>query len=296
MARVTIDMWIGEALADPHKDGPCSRISCVHQLGGGGQEEVYTVNIGNSGGFKPMELAEMFRHKASTSVQDIPGSQLFYMLAFYNGRNEPEAKLPFRINGENQLTHGETEPPTAEGRTQQNMRMTEAGFQFFFRQISDMVSTQAEQLNEERKHSRLLLQENREAWTVMRDMAMSQATQNHEFEMAKIKAKQSAEDRAMLLRVGPALVNSLTGREVFPQSTEDTALIESLIECLTEENIVQLAQRLPPALQGAFAVRAKRYLEEKAAAQQTAEKALEGRKDPTGIDNDDSQGSSVSAS
>ena len=297
MARITLDQWISEALTDPHKDGECTRLSCVHVLGGGGQEEVYSVTIGpNSGGLKANDLAEVFRHRAQSTVQDIPGSQLFYLFAFYHGRNEPQAKIPFRLNGEQQLAFGETEPPTVEGRTQQNMRMTEAGFQFFFRQISDMVSTQASQLNEERAHSRMLLAENRDAWDVVKNLVMAHASQQHEYRMAEIKARQGAEDRAAIMRLGPALINSLTGREVFPQATEDTALIESLIEHLKDEaEIVSLAQKLPPSVQGAFAMRAKRYLDEKHAAQSLAEKALEGRKDPTGVDNDDSQGSTTSA-
>lgn len=275
---ITTDMWITEVLLDTNY-GKCTAITCIHRVGTS-DDEVYTIKLGETVGWKAQEMGELFMHRAKMSVQGIAGSQLFYLYAFYNGRNEPQAKFPFRIDNGSDLGNGMTEPPTNEGKAQQNMRMTEAGFQFFFKQSIEMFSLQSQALQESRAHERLLMAENRDAFSIVKELLMAQANQNHTFKLEEIKAKRSADQIDAVMRLGPAIVNSITGREVFPQSTEDTALVEGLIDNLTEEQARTMASLLPAHIMGPLAARAEKHWKAKQAAQSAAMSAVEGRKDP----------------
>jgi hypothetical protein len=270
--------WILQALNDPYKDAPCSALSCMHRTTGG-DVEVHAVKLKAGQQWDPAALATMFREKAEYHVQDMPGQQRFHLLAFY-GRAEPQARLPFNVANNSELMNGETEPPTNEGKLAQSMRQSEAGFQFWGRMVNENVRYMTEALESERRHSRDLLHENREAIALVKELVMERSTRAHEFRMKELEFARATDERKLLMRTGGAILNEVTGREIIPQSAADTNLLELLFECVNEEQIKQLTALLPPQVGGPLAARATQYLKQKEAAQSQAMTAVENRNDP----------------
>lgn len=278
MARITIDQWLQGAMLDQNLDGQCSGFTLVHKVGAA-SDEIYAIKLGGNK-WDAKELANIFRTKAQAAVQDKLGRQEFTILAFYGGRSEPQTKMSFvEENGEGtgfETTHA----PTKEGALGQAMSMAQHGFTFFHQQSVVLYRMALEAAQKTSEENRLLMSENREAIQLVKAIVSDRAAQDHAYRMAEIEAKKSAETREFLMRLGPVVVNAVTGKEVFPQSTADSALIESLFECLNESDIALLSQRLPPALMGPLAARAAEHFKRKNAAIADASKALVGRMDP----------------
>jgi hypothetical protein len=118
--------------------------------------------------------------------------------------------------------------------------------------------------------------ENREMVTIMKEMIMEKALNNHESRMKEIEAEKSAQTRSQLLKMVPPLVNTVTGRNVFPLESSDTALVELIAESLNEETLGKLAGAgaIPPELMGPLMARMQTHLEKKRMEQQAKAKLL----------------------
>lgn len=278
MARITMGQWITQALMDPHKDGPCTALVCMHKTAGG-EVEVYGVKLAKGQQWDGEVLATLFREKAEHHVQDIPGSQRFYILAFY-GRSEPQARLPFVVNNSAEMTNGETEAPTAEGRTAQAMRQSEVGFQFWAKMVHENVRMSMDMNESLSRENRELRNENRDAVSVIKDFILAQATNTHQFRLKELEYARQTEERKMLMRYGGAILNEVTGKEIIPQPIADTNLLELFFDKVGEDQIKQLSAVLPPELMGPLAARASTFFKAKMEAEQQASKAVEGRTDP----------------
>lgn len=276
MGKLTLDQWIAEALNDPEKDGRCTSIACVHRVGMS-DEEVYAIKLNEGRSLDPKALAEIFLHKAKTQVQDIPGTQLFYLYAFYGDRAQPQAKLPFRINTDSELGLGTTEPPTEQGARQQGMRFSEVAFknqQFVIEKLSGMVDTLM-------RHQMNAIQSVHDATELAQRVILEKASAAHDFRMKELEYQRSTEERKMLMKYAPIAVNALMPGTI-PVESSDSALVEMVIEKLSNnpQAIQQLAGVLPPEIMGPLAQRANKYLQEKHEAEKAAAAALGNGKDP----------------
>lgn len=278
MARITMQDWINQALNDPHKDAPCSALSCMHRTTGG-DVEVHAVKLLKGQQWDAGALATMFREKAEYHVQDTPGTQKFHLLAFY-GKPEPQARLPFNVNNNTEMMNGETEPPTNEGKLSQAMRQSEAGFQFWGRMVNENVRILHDTVELLTKSNRELMMENRDAVSIVKDLIFEKATRSHEFRMREMEFARSSEERKMLMRTGGAILNEITGTEIIPQSVADTNLLELFFDKAGESQIKQLSGLLPPELMGPLAARATQYFKQKQEAEAQAASAVENRDDP----------------
>ena len=252
--KQSLESWLVEAMTDEEKDGPISAISLVHVIGGEGSErEVHAVRFGNKT-WRETELAELFKHKASSYCQDIPGSQLFCLLAFYGKSLEPQARHPFRVSPPTDLGLS-TEAPNETGVRQQQMRLTEALVQGAFREralLMDNVLRSNELLA---RHNQRLIEEQQAMTENMRVLILQQVTNNHDLKMQEIEQQRKAELFKKAAELAPAFINSLTGREVIPKETADTALLKTLAGQLTPETVQKLAAALPPELMGLLSSR-----------------------------------------
>lgn len=278
MARTTMQDWISQALIDPHKDAPCSAITCIHKTTGG-EVEVHGVKLLKGQQWDAAALATIFKEKAEHHVQDIPGAQRFYLLAFYN-KNEPQARLPFNVNNNHELMNGETEPPTNEGKLAQSMRQSEAGFQFWGRMVNENVKILHETVELLTKSNRDLMMENRDAVQIVKDLIFQQAANQHDRKMKELEFARASEERKMLMRTGGAILNEITGTEIIPQSAADTNLLELLFEKAGEDQIKALSGVLPAELMGPLAARATQFFRTKTEASKQASDAVENRNDP----------------
>ncbi len=262
--RVPLDSWIRDVLADPDRGGPCTSLSLVHLIGQT-PKEIYSKKAHSA--MDATDLANLFRSKAETYAQDLPGSQRFAILGFYNNRTEPEATQPFQIyNDQTEYGGMVTEPPNAVGEKMQSMRHQEMMTQLAYRQTVQMAEMTIRQSEILMTQNERLMRDSHEAFNIVRELLLQQANTTHVHRMAEQEHQRSTEERKKILSFAPVLVNTLLGREVFPQSSVDTVLLEGIADALTEEQIGMLSGVLPQDLWGPLAARMATYMQKKNAA------------------------------
>lgn len=266
--RQTLSEWIHEALTDKDKDAECTAISLCHMVGTS-PVEVHTRKV--TPGINVPDLATMLLKKAESYAQDMPGMQSFALLAFY-GTNEPGARHPFQVNGETGYFGNATEAPTPQGEKMQSMRHQEMMVQMAFRHTAAMIEQSTRMIERLGDRVDSLMRENHDAYDIVRDMLGRQVTEQHERRMEALRFERSTAERKKWLTFAPALINTVLGREIFPQSTADTALVETITDSLTEDQIQKLSSVLPPELWGPMAQRMMLHLEKKQAEQEAVKK------------------------
>jgi hypothetical protein len=270
MAKMTLGQWVREACLDEDKGEKLTAIILVH-MQGMQQQEIHTAKFGLSTTKTAEDVGAMLKKKAEEYCQDMPGVQMFQLLAFYGGRTEPEARHPFVINVNN---HGEnglfTENPTTQGSLQQQMRHGEMLIQQVYRrqQAQDDYSmrlTNGFMEIVEGLSNRLekALAGQMEATTIAMDLMTKQRDKEHEYAMQKLTFERQTAERKKWLAFAPPLINQLLGREVFPQSTEDSALVEQIADAIKPEDLTKLSGLLPPEMWGPLASRMQKHFEKK---------------------------------
>lgn len=272
MARQTLEAWIQEALTDDQKENACTAISLMH-LKGMSETEVFTIRIGAKN-WTAKDMSQTFRHKADGYSQDLPGSQTFILQAFY-GKEEPEARHPFRINvaGHDVDTLG-TEGPTKMGMVQQAMRHSENLHQMLITQTGKLLEAQRHAMQSIVDQNAALMQENADSFALVKGFLADKLNAEHNGEMKRLEYSRHTQERQQLFKTLPMLLNTLTGREIIPTSTHDTELLEFLTESMTEEQLQKLATILTPEQLAFLAPRMQAILESKRVAQELAHSAV----------------------
>ena len=268
----SLEKWIEGALDDPHKEGKIHLMSLVHLQGGTVEKEIHSVKFVDGVEYSGRSLANTFQGKIETDAHNLVGVQQYVVYAFYGGRAQWEARYPYTIEGEagGKFNGLSTETPDARGQTQQGMRLTEAIVKGTFGTMANMQHYQQQFMHELSQENRSLRQENRDALMIMKEILLEQTKLSHEQRMKEMEMQANLEMKRTLFKAAPVLVNQLAGKEVFPQSTEDTALIEMLCDKIDPETMPAMLQMLgvPPAAQGAIMSRMTRYLQEKQAGEE----------------------------
>jgi hypothetical protein len=275
MARKTLKKWIDEAMVDKDKDGPLTALVLMHVVNGVDKTEIHTSKLGRSNQMGAEEYAKMFRDKAETYGQDFQGPQRFTVLAFYGDDNdEPQARFPFLVSPPPPDEEMGTEPPTETGRMSQMMRHYETGMaQIFRRQITqDDHSIRMQDLMSRQIHQ--LMNDNAQMFELTKTLVKAQLLDQHELRMKELERESANDMKRGLLRMAPALANTITGRELFPQHSADTALIESIALGLDEDMLKAIPMIAPQALAGPLLQRLvdirERHAAEQAKAKQLA--------------------------
>lgn len=257
MAKVTLEQWIGSALQDPDKlksDGsiaPCVGLSLVH-MQGQSEREIHAVKFAGRQ-VSEISLAKLIEGKCKADCQNIPGVQQYCLYMFYEGSIEPQARFPLQYCTEEGFAYKGlgTEGPTKEGQIMQGMRLTEAIVQGTFRTLTQILTTSAQQNEQLANELRVERGESREMFLMLRDMLKQQVELEHEKRMAEMKMQQGLADRQALMRLAPALINTIVGKEVFPHGMADESIIEAVAEKLTPADMEKLMSLdLPPLVMG----------------------------------------------
>ena len=259
--RKTLDQWIQECLLDEEQAGPCTAFVLEHMVGTSSQP-VFSKRLGSQPE-EPRALARLIRDRAETHCQDMPGVQTFRLLAFYDNRPEHGAMLPFTVAGKQDYDGLMTEAPDAKGIVAQCMRHNEGVLQIALRNGQALQESTIDMLRVVSNQNTKLVEENHSLLMGLRDMLIGQQNIEHEHKMAEMAYQRSTAERRKWLSYGPALVNTIVGREVFPQSTADTALVETFADNLDEEQIQKLAEIVPPELWGPLSSRLGNHLKAK---------------------------------
>jgi hypothetical protein len=275
--RQTLDGWIQEAMTDDEK-GRIAAIILVHFANG--EREVDAVRFTGAKAWKASELALRFKSKAESYCQDMPGSQTFQLLAYYYDSNDaprtdPEARHPFSLMGADGVDHGPiTDAPTDKGVIQQTMRHLEVMYQETVRMSRAMFDRSVDLNNQMMLQQQATQKELNESYKVMRDMYLQARGEEHRMQLEQTKAERESVLIEALLRYAPALLNTISGKEVFPQSTADSALIEGIVKNLKPEHIDALASIVPPESFGLLMARFEQSVDKRITAEQSAMKAV----------------------
>jgi len=152
--------------------------------------------------------------------------------------------------------------------------------------LSSVVQTMAVNSvqREERWHQReeQLQTEVTEGYTIIRDMLMANLKADHEYRMRELEYHRTSGERGKLLALMPALANTVAGKEVFPQASADTALIDAIAEKVNPAVIEQLAGSgmLPAEVAGPLTLRLKEALSKREREQEELKRLPPANSDP----------------
>ena len=262
MSAYSLESWIQDAVNDTSfKIGDtvlqCTRISVCH-MSGVGPREIYTCTL--DGTSTPMQLANRLKYKADEFCSDIGGQQTCCLQAFFGEETEPRLMRPFSPKAKLNFGDGNgisTEGPTGAGQIQQAMRHSEAtiqgGFAAMARAVElglkqgELMMRQVEILM---RSNEKLLQENMDAVAVVKEATLDMSDRLHTQEMQQLEHARTSAERKKWLSMAPMLINTVLGREVFPASGADTALIEQIMDSLSNDDVAKLSGMLSPELMG----------------------------------------------
>jgi hypothetical protein len=110
-----------------------------------------------------------------------------------------------------------------------------------------------------------LRKENADFVGVMKEVLFEEASKRLDRDLAVKRFERESKDREMFMKLLPIGINELTGREVIPQSSADSMLIDTIAEHLDETSVQKLLESgaIPPALVGVLMSRLRKSLEEK---------------------------------
>ena len=258
--RITHESWLHDAMVEIKDGRKCSMISVVHQKASGATQEVDTIKFaGSTKAWTAAEVHSRLKAKAEGFSQDLSGAQMFQYLAFY-GQSEPESVLPFTIRPEhdpNVITP--SEPATPEGKLSQNMRQGEAVFGQMYSQQRHLNEVSNTLINNLSAMLTNMTARYDAMFHGMKELLMEQALNTHKHEMERLQYQRQTEERKKWIGYVPMLANTVSGREIFPQSNADTVLVEQVAASLDENTVMMLAQVLKPELIGPLMMRVEQF-------------------------------------
>lgn len=297
MAKQTLVEWITEARNDGDvalgglQDKPCSHIALVHLAGGMGlgasQKEIAVVKFTNGRVWKNDELGKMFQKRAENFSQDSTSVQYFALLAFY-GEDIEKNTHPFvvNVNAANSGFFGEGADD--KGERQQAMRHKELVFQQMFSQQQHLNNHYERALKNSSDEIAETKRENRDMFTIMKEMILEKSTNDHENAMKQLAYQRTTDQTNKLIKLIPPLANTITGRNVFPQETADSAILNMIAEAMDEGGLEKLMSSgiVRPEMMGPLVHRLQQHLQQK---REDAE-ALAKLRPPPGDPSDDAGG------
>lgn len=261
--------WIQQAVSDKEKGEQCFALAAVHYKSDGSMEEIDRVNL--AGGMSAKEVADRFDIRVFNHIHDLMGVQSCAFLAFYDGNEEPKAKFQFTKNGKMEApAPGVSEAATPTGLIQMFMRHLEVKEDMYlkvqqatFAGLAQLAALSNDRVAALAEENTSLRNELADGYVIIKNQALDMATANDASlnqQMAVAKEQKSTLLYNTFLKWLPALANTLAQRKVFPESTEDTAIVEGLLSAMGPSSIDMLQHMLPPHVFGLVAARAKEII------------------------------------
>jgi hypothetical protein len=209
-------------------------------MAGSSPTQLHSKRIGSSAQ-DPKELARLFWDIAETYCQDLPGAHTFRMTAFYGNGDQWQSVLPFVVTGRQDFDGMLTEGANIQGQMGQGMRWLEKGLSLVMAQTATLLDASNETIRLLTGSNSRLIEENHHAFEVVKDMVVERELNSRNFDFEKMKYESGVKTRDKWLGLLPPLANKLSGREIFPQNTEDTAILQALANELTGEDAEKIA-------------------------------------------------------
>jgi hypothetical protein len=242
-----LGQWLREALTPDPERGICLALGVLYNKPGGGTREVKTIRLSGKT-WDVGQLSDLIQGTVETYAQDFGGLSSFEIQCFYGKegtKGEVGAHHTITVM-EGELQQGGRgrsvkEANDGPGLIAQAMRHVEKSYELLVNlvQTGAVTNLQREQAMAAREES--LRKEVNDAYGIVREVMMREAEKSHEHKMREMAFLEGSNTKKKLLEYLPALVNTASGKEVFPQATADTALIEALAEKVPPEVIQQLA-------------------------------------------------------
>lgn len=259
--RKSLESWIEDALSDPDKvDANGNRRECIAMalmhVSGESYKEIHNVKFIAGKDYTANKLYQVFKGRADAYSQDLPGVQMFQLVALYAGGTEPEAYQPFQVMGKVHQELG-SEAPDDRGERQQRMRWNDGLLAQIFRRQEQLDMASMRMIEAQNRHIETMGQrftavftEHVEALEILKNLMVEKESKQQEYAMQQLQYDRETKQREAYLKMLPAVANTLFGREIFPVGTQDTAILELAAKSLNEEQAMQLASILPPEVSG----------------------------------------------
>lgn len=245
----TNEEWIAEALADSERQKPATGIACFHVSAVGAAREVDAIDLGRKT-WDPASIARRINGKVASYSESLEGIQAFELRVYY-GSDEAVAVHPFTtIEGEISTGNGEhaRERATANGQLAQLMRHLENRERNLLAKEQQFLSFMQAVIVPQMQNQAALQREVFDAYTIIREMIMQQGRDMHEQRQRDLDAAQSRTERERLFGYLPGLVNTLTGKEIMPNTSVDSSIVETMAQTVKPEMVDTLvAMGIVPA-------------------------------------------------
>ena len=240
--REEIKRFLEEQFGAIEESGAVSVVGMTHIAHNGAvQLHAMTGSHGKWGNADAMAFA--FDSIATRHARGVSsgGAQQFELAVSRGGEQRQTAVLPFvRVGSGNMIgPNGSlaTEPPTQTGMTSQAMRLLEILGHGAFALTKDNIETMRGLIRDLTQRLQETDSNNRELWLSLKNVLMELQKQTHEQRLKEITAQRMAEFQKQVIKFAPALLNMMAGREVFPLSAADTAVIETIAEVVTPDDL-----------------------------------------------------------
>jgi hypothetical protein len=290
--KVSLQGWFAYALTDKSREEAMTQVTLVHMttLGNGIQhpKEIASLKANIDKPWDAATLANWIETQAGLYAQNLKTTQEFNIICKY-GKNDMDAEHPYQYDPEGGgefhglISHAATNAgEKAQGMQLLNM-ICGRSFTLLEENMNFARSMMEEYRTANRENSAEIRQvraENREMWQLVLAAAQDKVKLGHEQRMAEMKFHRDAQERMLIIRFAPTLINQFVGKEIFPQGTEDTSIIETIATSIPEDVLKMITSQMPPFMGGPILARLTRALKEEREAQEKAREATMGSGTP----------------
>lgn len=282
ITRKSIESWVREVMLDDNY----GKISAIILSFDNGYKLIEIDNVVfGARQWDPKDLETRFLGKCENHCGVIDGQHQFTLQAIYCVNDKPDSvprnQMSFRYDVQNEHYTGmKIDTPNEKGLLTQLMRHNEVFADRMTRLVqlaTDASESRQKQILEE---NATLRAENRDAYNIIQEMGARLMDKRGEHELEQLRYQRNTMALSQWMKFGPALLNQILGKEIFPQETADSSLIEAVAEALDQDTIQHLATKLRPELWGVLANRFTQALEARKIEDQRDEKILAQSKDP----------------
>lgn len=235
-------MFLTEQFEVVEETGGVSIVSLMHHAHTG-PIELLSLKTGHPKWNNPEGMATLFDAYAARHAKGVVGggAQQYELTVCRGGDNRPSSVLPFIRVGATNVTGPSgslaTEPPTEIGRLQQAQRWGEQITQMTFQSLAGLQHSQQAAIDARDRRINEVEKTNGELWIACKQLLLELDKQRHDVRMQELAAMRAAEFQRHLMALAPALINMMTGKDVFPSIMAEESVFEGLAAGSTPEQI-----------------------------------------------------------